>query len=98
MHAINGTYVHYDSNNSGGGWWLTDEDWHALEDAGWAVEWCEERFMGALATSARKPGVTLGEAIAEFDRITSADSRDVGCSCCGNPHSFTFELPRSPRL
>jgi hypothetical protein len=34
-----GGYVEYDSNNSGGRWWLTDEDWKALEAAGWKVQW-----------------------------------------------------------
>jgi len=29
----------YSSNNSGGGWWLKDKDWKALEKAGWEVEW-----------------------------------------------------------
>lgn len=23
--------IRYSSNNSGGSWWLTDEDWHKLE-------------------------------------------------------------------
>lgn len=32
-------YVEYSSNNSGGGWWLKDEDWKALEKAGWVIEW-----------------------------------------------------------
>jgi hypothetical protein len=32
-------YVEYDSNNSGGRWWLKDDDWKALEKAGWIVEW-----------------------------------------------------------
>jgi hypothetical protein len=32
-------YVEYDSNNSGGDWWLTDENWKSLEEAGWRVEW-----------------------------------------------------------
>lgn len=31
-------YVVYDSNNSGGGWWLSDEDWIALHDAGWRLQ------------------------------------------------------------
>jgi len=35
-----GTVI-YSSNNSGGRWWLTDEDWKALEAAGWIVEWCK---------------------------------------------------------
>lgn len=29
----------YDSNNSGGNWWLTDENWEALAAAGWNVHW-----------------------------------------------------------
>lgn len=33
------SYVEYNSNNSGGSWWLTDENWKALEAAGWKVQW-----------------------------------------------------------
>lgn len=29
----------YSSNNSGGSWWLSDDDWKALEKAGWRVWW-----------------------------------------------------------
>jgi hypothetical protein len=32
-------YVEYESNNSGGSWWLNDDDWKALEKAGWVVAW-----------------------------------------------------------
>jgi hypothetical protein len=31
--------LHYSSNNSGGSWWLKDEDWQHLEEAGWIVHW-----------------------------------------------------------
>jgi hypothetical protein len=31
--------VEYNSNNSGGGWWLQDKDWQKLEAAGWTVDW-----------------------------------------------------------
>ena len=31
--------VEYDSTNSGGDWWLSDDDWINLEKAGWHVEW-----------------------------------------------------------
>lgn len=34
--------LEYQSNNSGGGWWLDDEDWRALETAGWVVHWIHE--------------------------------------------------------
>lgn len=36
----------YDSNNSGGYWWLEDEDWEALEGAGWSVHWVQARGGG----------------------------------------------------
>jgi hypothetical protein len=55
--------VEYSSNNSGGSWWLSDEDWKALEKAGWNVHWEKDnnpiggtdkdgRWLGALATGA----------------------------------------------
>lgn len=34
--------VIYTSNNSGGHWWLEDEDWIALADAGWSVHWAKD--------------------------------------------------------
>jgi hypothetical protein len=93
-------HVHYSSNNSGGSWWLTDDDWFALEKAGWEVEWIKddpyhkahgdgERFLGALATGAKYFGGSVEMAMAEFNHVTSAWSYDTGCSCCGQPHYFT---------
>lgn len=38
-------YVEYDSNNSGGSWWLSDDDWRALEAAGWKVAWASLEFL-----------------------------------------------------
>ena len=35
--------LEYRSNNSGGSWWLSDDDWRALEKAGWIVHWVHER-------------------------------------------------------
>lgn len=32
-------YTEYSSNNSGGQWWLSDEDWYKLEKGGWIVAW-----------------------------------------------------------
>ena len=42
-------YVEYNSNNSGGSWWLKDEHWFALEKAGWKVRWHKEMYVEALA-------------------------------------------------
>lgn len=87
-------YVDYESNNSGGSWWLEDEDWYALEDAGWNVRWLcvapeDRRYLGALAKSARRYGLPLEDAIEEWEEITFKDSTNAGCPCCGPPHSFT---------
>jgi hypothetical protein len=93
--------VEYSSNNSGGSWWLKDEDWKALEAAGWEVDWfanqeqkfCKPdengRWLGALATSATRRGLSLRDAAEEWERITGESATDAGCACCGQPHSFT---------
>jgi hypothetical protein len=94
-------YVEYDSNNSGGSWWLKDKDWLALEAAGWEVDWkrnqkdsfcrpdAEGRWLGALATSATRRGLSLRDAADEWERVTGRCATDAGCACCGAPHSFT---------
>ena len=94
-------YVEYESNNSGGSWWLNDEHWKALEAAGWKVDWFagqtreffkpdkDGRWLGALADRARRDGLTLREAADEWERITGMDATDAGCACCGQPHKFT---------
>ena len=92
--------VEYDSNNSGGDWWLTDQDWLALEQAGWKVRWFRERrefsvgedskWLGALADAATRTGLSLKEAVSEWERITGKCSTDAGCQCCGPPHRFTL--------
>lgn len=80
--------VKYSANNSGGHWWLSDEQWKDLEDAGWVVNWTEGRFLGALATSATRECMSEKVAIAEWETITGEDSNEQGCSCCGRPHNF----------
>ena len=93
--------VEYDSNNSGGHWWLKDEHWLALEKAGWKVDWYKDqneeffkpgkdgRWLGALASAASREGLPLMDAVREWETITGQCSTDAGCSCCGNPHTFT---------
>ncbi|UJQ86845.1 hypothetical protein PQE16_gp55 [Arthrobacter phage Reedo] len=95
------TKVTYHTNNSGGGWWLTDDDWKALEAAGWDVDWYADqtgpwhdggdRFLGALATAATRTGLSLDDAIAEWERVTGERAEDEGCDCCGQPHYFSEE-------
>lgn len=93
-------YIEYSSNNSGGSWWLTDQNWKDLEEAGWDVAWVreaedgifhskgEERWLGALATRATRRDVSLRVAMAEFEDVTGQDPEANGCDCCGQPHYF----------
>lgn len=92
--------IKYSSNNSGGYWWLTDDDWKNLEAGGWEVHWFRNdtdlvfptdedgRWLGALAMYAIRRGVSLEAAQAEFQDITGIDADDEGCNCCGQPHNF----------
>lgn len=43
-----------------------------------------------MATEASKEVRSLGEGIAEWERITGQRAADPGCSCCGAPHSLTY--------
>ena len=80
--------VEYSSNNSGGDWWLTDDDWKKLEQAGWIVQWREERFLGALAMYATYQCKSREEAVESFAQTTGKDPYAEGCWCCGPPHEF----------
>lgn len=94
--------VTYDSNNSGGDWWLSDGDWYALEATGWTVDWVKNdpdtrlikrddgdgRWLGALATSASIEADSMEEAIDRWEAVTGQSSYDEGCPCCGMPHQF----------
>ena len=94
--------IEYDSNNSGGDWWLTDQDWKNLEAAGWKVKWFREerktgafkadksgRWLGALARGASVERASIKEALLEFD--TGQSVTEEGCNCCGAPHSFSCD-------
>lgn len=91
--------VRYKSNNSGGNWWLSDDDWRNLEKAGWAVEWVSarddglmkgrERWLGALATTATVEAESVEQAIEKWRSVTGHDPDAVGCPCCGYPHYFS---------
>jgi hypothetical protein len=96
--------LRYSSNNSGGSWWLSDDDWKALEKDGWDVEWCADtetlaatladengRFLGALAISATLSTNDPEDGVESWETVTGEDSTDQGCGCCGSPHSFSFE-------
>ena len=94
--------VGYSSNNSGGDWWLSDQEWKNLEKAGWTVCWIsgedkpytkpdsEGRYMGALATRAYIEIDSIREALKSFEAATNQSASDNGCKCCGPPHAFSW--------
>lgn len=47
--------VEYISNNSGGSFWLKDEDWDKLAEAGWNVHWMQPDYLGGLSRALRDP-------------------------------------------
>jgi len=70
--------VEYDSNNSGGGWWLDDEDWRKLEVAGWTVNWggldfCNARYPGIGGGPHTAPDTHKQDKCPGHRRFTSYD-------------------------
>jgi hypothetical protein len=84
--------VRYSHNNSGGGDWLTSQDWLALEDNGWTVDWVDNGWRDepwAYHASIESPSLDI--AVATWEHITGERAADKGCACCGVPHSFTAD-------
>lgn len=48
------------------------------------------RWLGAIATNAKKEFNSVEEALREFEQITKATITDEGCNYCGSPHSFNW--------
>jgi hypothetical protein len=92
--------LRYSSNNSGGDWWLTDDDWRAMEAAGWKVDWYADspifapdengRWLEALASKAEIQTDDPKKTIEEWAALVDEDPTDEGCNCCGQPHNFSY--------
>lgn len=70
--------VEYSSNNSGGSWWLKDEDWLNLEKAGWKVEWISEMTHPEPDPKCKE---CKGTGI-----VTDRGYDDNRCFCASNPY------------
>ena len=77
-------YVKYFHNNSGGLDWVHADDWKSLQDAGWILS----DGLGRIY-SAKRIGLSLHDAIVEWQSVTGLDPAAEGCNCCGRPHDFT---------
>lgn len=74
-------YVVYYSIQSGGNWYLNADQWARLRAAGWETK----PSMDAI-----RRGLTLTDAVSEWERVTGADCTEHGCPCCGHPHGFAL--------
>lgn len=78
------SYVEYSSNNSGGSWWLSDQNWKDLEAAGWKVAWTTlEHEYSAKDDYVREPDgtpklVPIGQGNSKFPSLVSKDGRWLG--------------------
>ena len=83
--------VKYRANNSGGYWWLSENDWRALENSGWVVNWLGKKWLGTLAREASFECETPADAMRSFESATRQDVSYGGCNCCGCPHFFEWD-------
>ena len=92
--------VVFNENNSGGSWWLREEQYQKLFDAGWKPgRWRYgdegKGYGGAVkiivldavdAKLAERQAYDL--AITEWEHLTGENHNEVGCTCCGPPYQF----------
>ena len=106
--------IKYSSNNSGGDWWLSDEDWYKLEGAGWVIDWVKnqknhtsDRFLRALATDAYidLPEFSKGQedkalewARELWEMIVKQSSWAYGCKCCSGPPHDFYVIENEDRF
>jgi len=76
--------VCFEHTNNGGYYWLSDNDWDALAEAGWLVR-----------RDIQRAWITAGsvEAAKRFwsETLTHFDPNDDGCECCSAPFRFDEE-------
>ena len=93
-------YVKLDQNNSGGSFWLNDQQFDALLADGWVVaDQRREATYGRAAQNlaidipVKDPQTAVTVAKIEFGRVTGFDPDDEGCNCCGQPFYFDSVAP-----
>lgn len=71
--------VTYDSNNSGGSFWLCDDDWDKLAAAGWTVHWNGHGRFGD------RPGTSYSEPLVPVEDV---GKRWLGARACSAAKKF----------
>lgn len=90
--------VTLDQNNSGGYFWLSDEQfdalladgWYVAEDSGqWRLNSYGKRAQNLkLDVPVEREDHAVTIAKIEFERITGEQADAIGCTCCGPPFDF----------
>ena len=93
-------------NNSGGNWWLTLSDYHALKNAGWrqnaslmsdgfdCLDTEDVPYGWRHSFTIEAP--TIKDAIASFESATHRSFYVKGCPCCGCPFSIHSSYDEKP--
>ncbi len=82
-------------NNSGGSFWLSNEDFDNLIADGWVEPEGQTSMFGRVShdltldvpVADEDAAVTIAKI--EFQRVTGQDPDDEGCNCCGPPFYFS---------
>lgn len=75
-------------------WGNGDYTWkngnHVLDEKGYPLyEKSDSEWLGTPAKTAWFKAKTLDEAVSSFEEATSESVDEVGCPCCGEPHSIS---------
>jgi hypothetical protein len=79
--------IQFYENNSGGYRRLTENNWEALAKNGWDIRNFNSR-PSKSGPYASKEFNSVKDAIDEWESLTDLNSKDPGCSCCGDCYEF----------
>jgi len=99
--------IQYSSNNSGGSWWLNDNDWINLEKAGWTVIWggyyfCKDKYrLIEVPKNKKEPCKSreVCEGHRRYDSHEEVDRNDfILLGALAHDAEKEFETPREAML
>lgn len=85
-------YVGCSENNSGGRYWMSENDYAGLEMSGWTIDRSQRSFYKAFTAASEAIAEDMGKA--SFNESTDQYADSEGCICCGRP--FRFDSVESP--
>lgn len=81
------SYIKMRENNSGGSFWLTEQNYKDLFALGWEGEGIDptNRYDGRVLINRV---LSKRMALAQFEDVTGYSPDEEGCECCGQPFYF----------